>query len=84
MCGVGDNASYVRFGETGQIFKPIAQAYHRNEAPKSAFWFGSSDTGYIGTGALLVRTSPKFRQHDKYTFIHGYSKFLSSYNAKLS
>ncbi len=23
-------------------------------APKSAFWFGSVHTGYIGTGALLV------------------------------
>ncbi len=25
-----------------QIFKPIAEAWHQNEAPKSAFWFGSS------------------------------------------
>ncbi len=39
----------------GQIFQPIAQAWHRNEAPKSAFWFGSSTYRlhryrcYIGT-----------------------------------
>ncbi len=40
----------------GQIFKSIAQAWHRNEAPKSAFWFGSSTYRlhryrcHIGTG----------------------------------
>ncbi len=26
----------------GQIFQSIARAWHRNEAPKSAIWFGSS------------------------------------------
>ncbi len=40
----------------GQIFKSIAQAWHRNEAPKSVFWFGSSTYRlhryrcHIGTG----------------------------------
>ncbi len=39
----------------GQIFQPIAQAWHRNEAQRNML----SDlvlvhTGYIGTGALLV------------------------------
>ncbi len=54
-CGVSDDASYVRFGETkDKYFEPIAQAWHRNEAPKSAFWFGSVHTGSIGTGAVLV------------------------------
>ncbi len=45
------DASYVRFGKT---FQPIDQAWHRNEAPKSAFWFGSVHTSYIGTGAISV------------------------------
>ncbi len=57
LCGAGDDASYVRFGETKkQIFKPIAQARHRNEAPKSAFWFSSSTYQYrchIGTQPYL-------------------------------
>ncbi len=38
----------------GQIFQQIAQAWHRNEAPKSAFWFGTYQLhGYlchVGTG----------------------------------
>ncbi len=52
MCGAGDDASYVQI----QIFQPIAQAWHQNEAPKSAFWFGFSTHRlhryrcHIGTG----------------------------------
>ncbi len=50
-----DDASYVRFGETRD--KYINQSLrHGTEMrhPKSAFWFGSEHTGYIGTGAILV------------------------------
>ncbi len=54
-CGAGDDASYVRFGETkDKYFNRSLMAWHRNEAPKSAFWFGSVHTGSIGTGAMLV------------------------------
>ncbi len=42
----------------GQIFQPIAQAWHRNEAPKSAFWFSSVHTGSIGTSG---RVGTRFR-----------------------
>ncbi len=35
----------------GQIFKSMAQAWHRNEAPKSAVLV---HTVYMGTGAILV------------------------------
>ncbi len=50
----------------GQIFQPIAQAWHRNEAPKSAFWFGSVHTSSIGTGAMMVLgfgTQPYWQPH---------------------
>ncbi len=49
----------------GQIFQPIAQAWHRNEAPKSAFWFVSSTYWLhrywclIGTGFRYPNTLTK-------------------------
>ncbi len=47
----GDDASYVRFWRiNGQIFPPIAQAWHRNLRSDSVL----VHTGYIGTGAMLV------------------------------
>ncbi len=68
-CGAGDDAFYICFGETKDIFQPIAQAWHRNEAPKYAFWFGSSTYRlhryrcHIGTGfrypTLLVTGVPR-------------------------
>ncbi len=48
-CGAGDDSSYVRFWRNkGQIFQPIAQAWHRNLRSDSVH------TGSIGTGVMLV------------------------------
>ncbi len=41
-CGAGDDGLCPFRRNKIQLFQPISQAWHRNDAPKSAFWFGSS------------------------------------------
>ncbi len=78
----------------GQIFQPIAQAWHRNEAPKSAFLFGSSTYRLqryrclIGTGlqypTLVVQLShlPVVQQFGKHLICVSRMKVLQIWNAE--
>ncbi len=78
----------------GQIFQPIAQAWHRNEAPKSAFLFVSSTCRLqryrclIGTGlrypTLVVPLShlPVVQQFGKHLICVSRMKVLQIWNAE--